>query len=100
MKRKEAERREEWRRRIGEQEQSGVSIRAYCQQHGIAEHVFYGWRQRLRRDERVSFALVKTKPSKEEAHPIELVLMTGERLRIPSEEAILGMVLRVLRSRL
>jgi hypothetical protein len=54
----------------------------------------------LRRDERVSFALVKTKPSKEEAHPIELVLMTGERLRIPSEEAIVGMVLRVLRSRL
>lgn len=93
-----AERREEWRRRIEEQEESGVSIRAYCKQHGIAEHAFYGWRQRLRSDERVSFALVKTKPSLEEAQAIELVLATGERLRIPREEATLAMVLRVLRS--
>ena len=99
MKGKQAERRVEWRRRIGEQEQSGVSIRAYCKQHGIADHAFYSWRQRLRSDERVSFALVKAKPLNKEAQPIELVLAAGERLLIPSDEATLGMVLRVLRSR-
>jgi transposase-like protein len=98
MKQKQAERREEWRQRIEEQEESGVSIGAYCKQHGIAEHVFYGWRQRVRSDERVSFALVKAKPSTEEAQPIELMLGTGERLRIPRDEATLAMVLRVLRS--
>lgn len=74
-----------------------MSIRAYCKQHGIAEHTFYSWRQRLRNDERVSFALVKAKPPTEEAPPIELVLATGERLRIPGDEATLAMVLRVLR---
>jgi hypothetical protein len=54
----------------------------------------------LRSDERISFALVRTKPENEQPSAIELVLVTGERLRIPSDEATLGMVLRVLRSRL
>jgi len=100
MNQRQAEKREEWRQRIAEQERSGVSVRAYCEQHGIAEHSFYGWRQRLRSDEGVSFALVKTKPENEHRSAIELVVSGRERLRIPSEEAALGMVLRVLRSRL
>lgn len=100
MKGKQAEGREEWQQRIVEQEQGEASIREYCKQHGIAEHAFYGWRQRLRSDKRVSCALVKAKPLNEEApQPMELVLATGERLVLPSDEATLGMVLRVLRSR-
>jgi transposase-like protein len=74
MNRKQEGRREEWLQRIGEQKESGVSIRAYCKRHGIAEHVFYGWRQRLRNDEQVSFALVDPKLSNDPAQPIELVL--------------------------
>jgi transposase-like protein len=85
--------------RVAEQEQSGVSVRAYCQQHEIAEHSFYGWRQRLRSDERISFVLVKPEPENAGRPAMELVLATGERLRIPSDQATLGMVLRVLRSR-
>lgn len=77
-----------------------MSVRAYCRKHEPAEHSFYGWRQRLRSDERISFALLRTKPENEQPSAIELVLVTGERLRIPSDEATLGMVLRVLRSRL
>jgi len=98
MKGNQAERRQAWQRRIEEQEESGISVRAYCKQHGIPEHAFYAWRQRVRAsNEEISFALVKTKPPKEEWAPIEL-LSSGERLRIPCEEAVLGMVLRVLRA--
>ncbi len=92
------ERRELWRQRIIEQEKSGGSVRAYCQQIGIAEHVFYGWRQRLRRDKTpVTFALVETKPPAQEAAMLEVVLTQGDRLRIPGDKATLRMVLSVLR---
>ncbi|HEX4170185.1 MAG TPA: hypothetical protein VHZ55_32365 [Bryobacteraceae bacterium] len=56
--------------RIGEHEESGISIRAYCEQRGIAEHAFCGWRQSLRADQQVSFASVKTKPTIERAQVI------------------------------
>lgn len=99
MKGNQAERRQAWQQRIEEQEVSGVSVRAYCKQHGLAEHAFYAWRQRVRvSDEQIGFALVKTKPAKEELAPIELLLSSGERLRIPCDEAVVGMVLRVLRA--
>lgn len=97
---RQAEQREEWRQRIEGQEQSGVSIRAYCKQHGLGEHSFYSWRQRLRAEQPVGFALVETRPARrEERQAIELVLGGGERLRIPCEEAALRMVLQVLRAR-
>jgi transposase-like protein len=98
MKRNQIERREEWRRRVKEQEESGVSVRVYCKQHGLAEHALYAWRRRVRVDEPISFALVKTQLSKEELPALELLLSGGERLRIPCEEAALGVVLRVLRA--
>jgi hypothetical protein len=43
-----AEWREIWRQRIEQQQKSGGSIRAYCEDIGIPEHAFYGRRQRLR----------------------------------------------------
>jgi hypothetical protein len=89
--------RELWRQRIAEQEKSGDSIRAYCQQKGLAEHAFYGWRSRLRSETAVTFALVETKQPAPEAVMLELVLAQGDRLRIPCEEAMLRMVVRVLR---
>src|SRR2546422_6929619 len=47
--RSQEERRELWRQRIAEQESSGQSIRAYCGERGLKEPAFYGWRQRLRK---------------------------------------------------
>jgi len=94
---KQEQRRELWRQTIAQQETSGLSIRAYCRGRGLHEHAFYGWRQRLRRQNiPVRFALVETKPE-ETAPPIELMLVSGDRLRIPPDAATLKLVLAVLR---
>ena len=95
---KQEQRRELWRQRIAEQESSGQTIRAYCGERGLKESAFYGWRGRLRkRNTPVRFALVESKPSMETAAPIELLLASGDRLRIPSDAATLKLVLAVLR---
>ncbi len=92
------QRREQWRQRIGQQESSGQSIRAFCRERGLKEPAFYGWRQRLRKQNTpVGFALVETKPAQETVPPIELILARGERLRIPHDAATLKLVLAVLR---
>ena len=93
------QRRELWRQRIAQQESSGQSIRAYCRGRGLHEHAFFGWRQRLRKQGApVKFALVETKPAETEtALPIELMLASGDRLRIPQDAATLKLVLAVLR---
>ena len=91
------QRRELWSRRIAQQESSGQSIRAYCRGRGLQEHAFYGWRQRLRKQPPVRFALVETKPVLESTAPIELILASGDRLRIPQDAATLKLVLAVLR---
>ena len=90
--------REQWRRRIAEQEASGESIRAYCRGRGLPEHAFYAWRQRVRKQATpVRFALVETKSTKEAIPPIELLLAGGDLLRIPHDAATLKLVLAVLR---
>ena len=64
----------------------------------MAEHAFYGWRQRLRKQAGpLRFALVEAKPTEETVPPIELLLASGERLRIPHDAATLKLVLAVLR---
>lgn len=94
------QRRELWRQRIAQQESSGQSIRAYCRGRGLPEHAFYGWRQRLRKQSAtVKFALVETKPAEVAALPIEIMLASGDRLRIPHDAATLKLVLAVLRDR-
>ena len=94
MSTKQEQRREQWRERIGQQESSRQSIRAFCRERGLKEHAFYGWRQRLRKENTpVRFALVETKPAKEPVAPIELILAGGDRLRIPHDAATLKLVL-------
>jgi hypothetical protein len=90
------QRRELWRQRIAQQEISGESIRAFCRGRGLQEHAFYGWRQRLRK-QGTPVALVETKPAEQTVPPIELMLASGDRLRIPHDAATLKLVLAVLR---
>jgi transposase len=76
---------DQWRERIAEQVRSGQSARRFCKEQGLAEHAFYGWRRRLREQGPVRFALVERgrqqqAPAAEAA--LELVLASGERLRI------------------
>ena len=98
---KQTEIREGWKQRVADQEQSGLSVRAYCKQRGLGEHSFYQWRKRLRTEGPVSFALVEEgKAARAERAPgmLELALNGGERLRIPCEEAALELVLLVVRA--
>lgn len=96
---KSEERREAWRQKIAQQEQSGQSVRAFCKEQGVREPAFYYWRQRLRKENTpIRFALVETEIAcTAKPKSIELVLATGDQLRIPSDAATLRLVLSVLR---
>lgn len=38
-----------WRQRVRRHASSGLSVRAFCEQQGLAESAFYFWRQELKR---------------------------------------------------
>ena len=71
-------------------------MRVFCREHGVGEHSFYMWRQRLRNTTPLSFALVETGPLSDPAC-VELILASGDRLRIPAQADVLRTVLTVLR---
>ena len=92
-----------WRERITEQGHSGLSIKEFCKQRGISAWSFYDWRKRLREGGLVRFALVERAPVRQESAvdaPLEVILLSGERVRIGSgvEAATLRMVLGLLRT--
>jgi transposase-like protein len=91
-------RRDHWRQLTNEQEASGKSVRTFCREKDISEFSFYSWRRRLRSEQPVIFALVDTTGSAASTM-IELVLTSGDRLRIPGDAATLRMVLNVVRER-
>jgi transposase-like protein len=93
-------RREVWRELIAKQQQSGLSVRAFCQRHGTSEYSFYHWRKRLADELPMKFALVETSPrAPAPVAAVEVVLISGERLRIVPgvDAATLRLVLSVLR---
>ena len=94
---------EEWAQRISEQQRSGISVKQFCKEHGLTEYSFYAWRRRLRENKSVRFALVERRGVRQEAPTegfLELVLASGERLRIGAavDGATLRTVLGVLRA--
>ncbi len=97
MSTKQVERRELWRQRVAQQEESRQSIREFCREQSLSEPAFYAWRQRLKTGKQVQFALVETKAVVRAAGPIELMLAGGDRLHIPADAATLRLVLGVLR---
>ena len=100
MNSKQVQRRELWRQRIAEQEKSGRPLSVFCREQSLSEATFFAWRQRLKIQETpVSFALVETKAAAEPVPPIELLLTSGELLRIACEASMLKMVLAVLREK-
>jgi hypothetical protein len=93
----------DWRERIAAQERSGVSVKQFCEERGLTEQSFYSWRKRLQFQTPMRFALVETgragrEPAAEAT--LELVLTTGERLRIGAgvDPAAIRKVLEALRA--
>lgn len=92
---------DQWRERIAEQERSGFSVRRFCKEQSLAEHCFYAWRKRFREQGPMRFALVERGRMRQEPEAgLELVLATGERLRIGAgvDAARLRTVLDALRA--
>ena len=90
-----------WAKTIAEQEESGLSVPAFCREKGVCAGSFYHWRRRLRTvDESVRFALVETEPATDCAAPLELIFASGERLRISRgvDAATLQLVMAALRA--
>jgi transposase-like protein len=72
---------DEWAERIATQQRSGISVKQFCKEQGLTEYSFYAWRKRLRESGPVRFALVENSARRQEPL-LELVLTSGERLRI------------------
>jgi hypothetical protein len=97
MEKKQSERREYWQGIIAEQEASGKSVRGFCRERNLGEHSFYWWRQHLREEGPVRFALVEAKRAAQPAK-FELMLASGEVLRIPADVDSLRVVFEALRA--
>ena len=93
---------DEWAERIAAQQRGGISVKQFCKERGLTEYSFYAWRKRLRESGPVRFALVEKNAQRERASEaaLELVLATGERLRIGSgvDTSTLRAVLEILRA--
>jgi len=97
-----ASRIDSWREQVEQQERSGLSVKQFCETHGITEQSFYVWRKRLRKEPSLRFALVETRPGEQEPFgdgSLELIFSKGERLRIgrAADLALLRRVVEVLR---
>lgn len=79
-----------------------MSVKQFCKEQGLTECTFYAWRKRLQQGGPVRFALVERSARWQQrtVEPVlELVLGTGERLRIGAgvDTATLRVVVNVLR---
>jgi transposase-like protein len=79
-----------------------MSVQQFCREQGLNNPSFYYWRKRLRQQAPVRFALIERGGAPQGVsaeHSLELVLMTGERLRIGAgvNAAALRTVLEALR---
>jgi transposase-like protein len=103
LKQTDADRSEYWREKIAQQGHSGLSVQRFCEEQGLTEQTFYTWRKRLRKQPPMRFALVETGPTQQQPRNetgLELLLATGERLRIGAgvDAQMLRTVLEVLRA--
>ena len=94
---------DQWAERIAAQQRFGISVKQFCKEQGLTEYSFYAWRKRLQQTGPVRFALVDRSPRRQERGaeaPLELVLATGERLRIRAgvDATTMRAVLDVLRA--
>jgi hypothetical protein len=75
----------QWRRWIQQWRESGLSVRAFCARHDLAEPSFYAWRRQIKHWDAAAFVPVRV--AADEAPPstdrFEVVLGGGRTLRVP-----------------
>jgi transposase-like protein len=93
---------QQWRRWIEQQQESGLSVRAFCDRHDLAEPSFYGWRREITRRDAAAGAFLPVSVVGEEAPGpaccFEVVLVGGRTLRVAPgfDAATLRQLLAVL----
>ena len=90
-----------WTEHVTNQAGSGKSVRAFCREHGLAEHSFYWWRRRLRSrtaEQPIRFAVVETASINQPIASIRIHLTTGDRIEVLSgaDPPTLGVVVGLL----
>jgi transposase-like protein len=82
------EARERWTRIVREWRKSGLSVRAFCQKHGVPEYGLYAWRRRFRnekgtdrRDGKAAFVPVRVVPQGTSSTGLEISFPSGHVLR-------------------
>jgi len=80
-----------WRRVVRQWRQSGLSVRAFCAQHGLSEASFYAWRRALNRRDTAAVSFVPVAVVSEERSAsagvgacagLELVVGRGRVVRV------------------
>jgi hypothetical protein len=93
---------QQWRRWIHLWQKSGMSIRAFCALHELAQPHFYAWRRVIQKRDAatISFVPVHVVPDEQPApvRPFEVVLAGGRTLRVAPgfDAATLRQLLAVL----
>ena len=78
---------QQWRRRIQQWQQSGLSVQTFCRLHELAPASFYAWRRLIQQRDAdagpfVAVQVVGDDQSSAE-RPFEVVLPGGRTLRVP-----------------
>jgi transposase-like protein len=78
-----------WRELVSEQSQSGQTVKAFCQDRGLRDSLFYDWKKRIREGEAAKFVEVRVMGPKAQARPapshspaIEIRLSKGRSLLV------------------
>jgi transposase-like protein len=95
-----------WQRRIEQWRASGLSVQAFCAQHGLAQASFYNWRRVLQRraaEKPAVFVPVQVVADAvpAQASALEVVLTDGRTVRVAPgfDSATLRQLLAVLEGR-
>jgi hypothetical protein len=77
---------QQWRRWIQQWRRSGLSVRAFCAQHGLTQASFYLWRRELQRRDAAAVSFVPVEiaaaEASEPATGIEILLAGKRRIRV------------------
>lgn len=89
-----------WRRSIAEHDRSGLSVREYCDRHGVSIANFYAWRKEIAKRDRAKPDLQFVPVHVRADSLIEIVLSTGLTVRVPAgtEAATVAQLIAALRA--